>query len=814
MAAAGILKKQFEAVLGDPLEWQERHVPELVRTGLPEVDAATGGIPRGCLTEITGPPSSGRTSLLVSILASATARGEACALVDAEDAFEWTRRLYEIIIVRSERNLGQMSEISMRHYAHSLRGQALEHWQPLDRHLIETAELAETFSAPFALGWGRLVGLWHDLGKYQKVFQERIGNDPEAHTNQRVDHSSVGALLAAERRAAMVAFVIAGHHGGLPNAEELRERLHNKRHLLAEARRDGLPLEIEGQPLPMPPSWLAGSRDPAAMSLWTRLLFSALVDADYLGTERFYAGGVERELGARPALRELKTRLDRHIALKTSNAEWTPVNALRSRVLAAARESAALDPGAFSLTVPTGGGKTLTSLAFSLDHALLHDLRRVIVVVPYTSIIEQTAKAYREALGDAAVLEHHTNIDPDKETPLNRLASENWDAPVVVTTSVQFFESLYSNRTSRCRKLHRIARSVVVFDEVQTFPVQLLAPVRHVLEELPAHYGVTTVFCTATQPTLLEGVREIVRNPEEEFAVVGDRCEVVMPQSEEPVGWESLADEIRSHERVLAIVHRRDDAQRLAELTGEDCLHLSARMCAKHRSKVLDDIKRALKSGIRCRVVATQLVEAGVDIDFPEVYRAFAGADSLAQAAGRCNREGKGTGRLHVFMAPTQPPRGILRTAAEVARTMWREGTLDLHRAATFKEYFARLYGLSDQDASGVMAEERRQQFADVANLFRMIDDAGEPVVAPYGDWDRRVNDVRRLGVSRDRMRRLQPLMVTLYRQEIQALSAAGALERVAETFWAVAPGFRVYSNQWGFGWQGPVPREPEDLIA
>jgi CRISPR-associated endonuclease/helicase Cas3 len=674
--------------------------------------------------------------------------------------------------------------------------------------------MAESFSAPFGPGWGRLVGLWHDVGKYQSAFQQRLFQDPEAHVTQRVDHSSVGALVAKERGAAMASFVIAGHHGGLPNGDDLRNRLHEKQHLLEVTRREGMPTEIEDQAVPVWPSWLAKGQDLAAMALWTRFLFSALVDADFLGTERFYAGDVERQLGSRAGLRELKARLDAYIATKTAGAERTSVNDLRARVLAAARESATLDAGAFSLTVPTGGGKTLTSLVFALDHAVRHDLKRVIVVIPYTSIIEQTAKTYREALGEDAVVEHHTNVDPDIETRTNRLASENWDAPVVVTTSVQFFESLYANRTSRCRKLHRIARSVVVFDEVQTFPVGLLAPVKHVLGELRAHYGVTTVFCTATQPTLMAETREIVPHPEHEFAVVAGRCEIRMPKSEEPVTWDSLANQLRGHEQVMAIVNRRDDAQQLADLTGEDCLHLSARMCAAHRSAVLEEVKERLRAGAPCRLVATQLVEAGVDIDFPEVYRAFAGADSLAQAAGRCNREGKGMGRLHVFIAPTQPPRGILRTANELAKTMWKEGKLHLQNVATFREYFRRLYELSDQDKAGVMAAERSFRFEDVARLFRMIEDAGEPVVAPYGDWAGRVDEIRQHGVSRDRMRRLQPFMVSLYRQEVEKLQAAGALERVAESFWATVPGFRPYSQRWGFGWHGPVPLEPEDLIA
>jgi CRISPR-associated endonuclease/helicase Cas3 len=345
--------------------------------------------------------------------------------------------------------------------------------------------------------------------------------------------------------------------------------------------------------------------------------------------------------------------------------------------------------------------------------------------------------------------------------------------------------------------------------------VHLLAPVKHILRELTGRYGVTALLCTATQPTILENTREIMPEPTKEFSVVANRCDVLMPKDDTPIGWEALAAELKEHAQALAIVHRRDDAQRLVELVGKNCLHLSARMCARHRMEVLAEVKQRLNEGAHCQLVATQLVEAGVDIDFPEVYRAFAGADSLAQAAGRCNREGRGSGRLHVFMAPTQPPRGILRTAQEEARTMWKLGRLDLKNPATFVEYFARLYGRAEQDSRSVMAAEREQRFKDVAEQFRMIDEAGQPVVAPYLDWQSRVEDVRKLGVSRDRMRRLQRFMVNLYPQEIAILCKAGALEQIQETFWAVVPGYNhIYSERWGFGWQGPVYAEPESLIA
>jgi len=699
----------------------------------------------------------------------------------------------------------------MNHYAHSLRDRREQAWQPLADHLIAVGEMAERFASSFAPGHGRMAGLLHDTGKYQAAFQDYIHQDPDAHVSDRVDHSAVGALIARDRRALAVCFAVAGHHGGLANWTDLDSRLAKKKSLLDDARRSGLPKEFENLDTPATPQWL---QTKLALSLWTRFIFSALVDADFLDTEKFYAGGKGRDTGTASNLKELSLRLNAHLLDRFSRAERTAVNEMRARVLKACREAAPLERGAFTLTVPTGGGKTLAALAFALDHAAHHGLSRVIVVIPFTSIIEQTANDYRRALGDAAIVEHHSNVDVDRETPLNRLASENWDAPVIVTTGVQFFESLYANRTSRCRKLHNIANSVVIFDEVQTFPVNLLTAVKHVLAELTTHYGTTALFCTATQPTLFPGTREVIPDTAKEFAVVANRCEVMMPRTETPITWQALADEIRTHNQAMTIVHRRADAQQLAEICGGDTFHLSARMCAEHRSEVLSEVKRRLGAGETCRLVATQLVEAGVDIDFPEVYRAFAGADSLAQAAGRCNREGRGEGRLHVFFAPTRPPRGILRTGEAVARSMWTAGTLDLKLPRTFVEYFKRLYRSAEQDTRSVIAAEQEQRFVDVAALFRIIPDSGEPVVAPFGDWEQRVADVRRDGITMVRMRRLQRFLVNLYPEEITTLNQAGALERIADAFWAVVPGFRIYDGRWGFGWKDQPLPEPEDLIA
>ena len=699
----------------------------------------------------------------------------------------------------------------MLHFAHSLKEKPKSEWHRLDRHLQGTAERAERFAAPFAKGWGHLAGLWHDAGKYQKAFQDYLAQTGD-HTGPKVDHSTVGALIAFHKGAGPLAFVVAGHHGGLPNKQDLKARLEKKRDLLDAARKSGMPSELENLPRPAAPTNLSET----ARALWTRFLFSALVDADYLDTESFFQN-CERDVPAAD-LRLLSSRLDQYLDEKSAQSDPTPVNLLRSRVLENCRDAALLPKGFFSLTVPTGGGKTLSSLSFALRHAVKHDLRRVIFVVPFTSIIDQTANVYRDILGDDAIVEHHSNLDPDEETLANQTACENWDGAVIVTTSVQFFESLYANRTSRCRKLHRIANSVVVFDEVQTFEPSLLEPIREGLRNLVQHFGVSAVFCTATQPHLELGAREIVKDIPGEFQVVRDRCRIRMPASEEPVTWEQLAAELQGENQALAIVDRRADAEELARLTGESCIHLSARMCPAHRLETIKRIKELLRAKEPCLVVSTQLVEAGVDIDFPVVYRAFAGAGSMAQAAGRCNREGsreKG-GELRIFLPPKLPPRGMLRTGFNCAQTMWKGGLLDLTAPATFTEYYRRVYSFVERDP-GVLAAERDLRFKDAAELFKMIDEIGEQIVAPYRRAEKRIKEIADTGITRKAMRRLQPFLVTLYKKEIAALRAAGAIVPIAEgcELWQVLPQFpRVYDARFGFGWQGPLAAEPESLIG
>ncbi len=575
------------------------------------------------------------------------------------------------------------------------------------------------------------------------------------------------------------------------------------------------------------------------------MLYSALVDADFLDTEAFHDVGA----GSKPVIRAagrlddgllgLKQKFDTYMAEKQKQAAKTlgregEVNRLRTGILEACQERANEPQGVFRLTAPTGAGKTLAGMAFALNHALRHGLRRIIVVIPFTSIIEQNARQYREVFGDGNVVEHHASLDPKKETFQNRLASENWDAPIIVTTSVQFFESLLANRSSRCRKLHNLVRSVVFFDEVQTLPAEHLLPILDLLQELVRSYRVSLVLSTATQPALgqrptgLSGqfpgfaqMTEIVPDLPRTFAELR-RVEVHWGENlEQPTSWEELAAKIVAHPRVLTIVHRRDDARTLTRLLPDDTLHLSALMCAAHRSAVIAQINDRLKDpNATVRVISTQLVEAGVDLDFPVVYRAFGGLDSIAQAAGRCNRNGRlpGLGQVHIFVAPTRPPRGTPQRGDAAARIMLAgDPKLDPLDPAVFERFFREVYFTAPSlDRDAIQADRAAWNFKTVAEKFAMIEDDGsEPIVVPYGDSLNRLAELRRLGPSRDRLRALQPYIVTVYPQQLNALKAAGAVEDVADSVTALCATHRnLYCNRFGLVLDGPLAADPAALTC
>ncbi len=720
-------------------------------------------------------------------------------------------------------------------YAHSLAGRPLEEWHRLEDHLRDTGAAAARFAQAWgAEEWARLAGLWHDLGKHSKAFQVRIGaGDPDAHveSERRPDHSTAGAIHAMEalgRSGLPVALAIAGHHAGLGDLhEEVTPRL--RRHELLERAVEGgatgewLSPEVQ----PSLPFDVKDTRPEnlRALELWTRFLYSALVDADFLDTERFLeperAEARRREGDLARLLALLEARLE-ELGLDRREA---PVNQARRRILAACREAAEQEPGVFSLTAPTGAGKTLASMVFALRHAVRHGLCRVIVVLPFTSIIEQSAQVYREILGEDAVVEHHSSLDPERETLRTRLCSENWDAPVVVTTGVQFFESLFANRSSTCRKLHNVARSVVILDEAQTLPTQLLEPILDVLRQLTLRFGSTLVVSTATQPALAERegfrglarVREIIPDPESEFRALR-RARIEWPRDPSvATAWPDLAAALREEQRFLAIVHRRADAVDLVSLLPGDVVHLSASMCAAHRLEVLRDVKHRLVGDGPVRVVATQLVEAGVDVDFPVVYRALAGLDAIAQAAGRCNREGKlEEGRVVVFVAPTQPPPGILRKGFETTLGLLAEhgARLDPLSPEHFESYFRRLYFLSETDRRGIQEARERLRFREVASKAIVIDQTMVPIVVPWGDGATSSLDrLRKDGPNRLAMRALQPFVATVSKSSFRRLFEVGALEHIREVVWALAQTHRnLYDARLGLRLAGPLFPDPESL--
>lgn len=727
-----------------------------------------------------------------------------------------------------------------KYFAHTL-GEDEQDWQPLADHLAGAAGLARGFGERFEAGdWAGLAGLLHDAGKFRSEFQTYLR---EGGRRGSVDHASPGAALAVERleknTGTLLAYAIAGHHGGMPDGSSpvrsLGERISRGRNLALD-----IPPECPGPLSELPvsdrlPFSLDKKRLGFELSFFTRMLFSCLVDADWLDTEAFLDRDKAAERGGYPTVAELLAVLDPALDDKSRSAPPTPVNRLRAEVLAACRNAAESEPGLFSLTVPTGGGKTLSSLAFALRHAARHGLDRVIYVIPYTSIIEQTAGIFRGVLGDAAVVEHHSAFTPDEEDLRQRLAAENWDAPLIVTTAVQFFESLFANTPSRCRKLHNVAASVVILDEAQMLPPDLLKPCVEAVRELALHYRASLVLCTATQPALLRSeecpwgldhVREIAPEPERLHAALRRVAAVLEPT---PLADADLAARLSDRDQALCIVNTRSHARALFKLLGpgEGAFHLSAAMCPAHRSAKLEDIRKALREGRPCRVVATSLVEAGVDVDFPEVLRAMAGLDSLAQAAGRCNREGRlaGLGRLTVFEPADWPLPKRFRVVAQAAASALRRTGGDPLAMAGVEDYFRELYWiradkLDAKDILGKLRDGAKKllfPFRTVAEEFRVIESLGEPIVIPWAgpEGDDAVRAALRALEYADfvgaPLRKLQRYTVQVYPWEMARLEAERAVRRVKERF-AVLEDMRWYSPDLGLSLDNEPEFLPEDL--
>ena len=693
-------------------------------------------------------------------------------------------------------------------YAHTTKSEDRSTWELLTKHLTEVGQLTARYAAAFgSADLGYAIGLLHDLGKVKPRFQRRLVD-----ASVQEPHSGEGALFIANREAGvlgtMLAHCIAGHHTGLSNgltrggspATPLRERL-------AQADPIDLPAGIELPPLdrkPPPPLADRGKTSPQdvvfSLAFFTRMLFSALVDADRTATAKFYGEHTEPSY---PPLERLE------LALRGSLAAFDPsrhaVNRIRASVLAAVQEKTAAPPGLFSLTVPTGGGKTLTSLSFALKHAIDHELARIIYVAPFTAIIDQTAQVYRTALGTPeAILEHHSAFDHDKvldpdEREIIREAAQRWDAPIVVTTAVQFFESLFANKPSQCRKLHRIARSVILLDEVQALPLSLLRPCLRAVRELAAAYGASVVLCTATPPGVraedrflpaeaLEGVTELAPDPKR----LACSLRRVAVEAAGALSDTELARRAGSHHQVLVIVDNRRHAQALAEQV-EGATHLSTFMTGKHRRHVLKTARTRLAAGESVRLISTSLIEAGVDIDFPVVFRAVAGVDRMAQAAGRCNREGAlpGKGRMVLFEPDPafQPPPG-LRPQATIGKRLIERFRDPLSTDAV-AAYFRELYhnrGVDQLDnakvgtrGKGILAAHTSRKdlpFADVAEAFRMIPDEAVPLIVPggcFGAPDELLDRLRQERAAGGLARRLQPYVVNVSRPQRRRMIVDGS---------------------------------------
>lgn len=524
--------------------------------------------------------------------------------------------------------------------------------------------------------------------------------------------------------------------------------------------------------------------------MYTRMLFSCLVDADYLDTETAIQGGQPRGKGE--TLERLLEKLNAHVA------PWleAPANDLcakRSAILARCLRGGEDERGLYTLTVPTGGGKTISSLAFALSHAVKHNLQRVIYVIPYTSIIEQNADVFAKVLGEENVLEHHSQVefaDDGEETPeayKKRLACENWDAPVVVTTAVQFFESLYAAKTSKCRKLHNIANSVVIFDEAQTLPLPFLIPCVSAIGELVQHYGVTAVLCTATQPALGRLFKqlaptlvqhEIAPDPDELF----DYFRRVSFCREGVFTPEKLAERLTETAQVLCIVNTRKRARQVYEsLPEEGRFHLSTLMIPTDREKTLNAIRTRLQNGKTCRVVSTSLVEAGVDVDFPSVWRELAGLDSILQAAGRCNREGRRSAVesvVHVFEAEGKFPASM--TQQREAATKVMEEFEEINTRPAIRAYFKRLLWVKGDealDAKQILSSERACTFQSTAKVFQLIDADTCTVYVPNADNTEDIARLRAGMYSKALIRRLGRSSVNVYRHEYEKLVSAAVVE-------------------------------------
>jgi len=760
------------------------------------------------------------------------------------------------------------------YYAHSLKGRPQEEWQRLEEHLKNVAELARQFAEPFGGGdWAYVAGLLHDIGKYSDEFQKyiKLSKEKQKKSRGKIDHSSAGAQEAIkliieqvgksnDAIAKLISYTIAGHHAGLTNGKDntrsdLETRLSKKLNDYSRWRDEINIPAFSGDEISKLVSNLCRKDNyetAFAISFLIRMLFSCVVDADRLDAEYSHDPSKKEKRESYPTIQELKEKLNTYL---TTFSDCTGVvNEKRAGVLQKCIVAAEKPVGLFSLTVPTGGGKTLSSMAFALSHAIKHNLKRIIYVIPYTSIIEQNAEVFREAFGhlSSAVVEHHSNFDEakiknedDDEIQPWELAIENWDAPIIVTTNVQFFESLFSHHAGRCRKLHNIMNSVVILDEAQMLPVNMLYPCLRAIEETANHYNTTVVLCTATQPALEKSsdrpnFKGLDIKPENE--IIGNKkaveklyqnLERVTVENLNELSDDTLVGKLKSHSQVLCIVNTRGRARKLYDLLckngTQNYFHLSANMCPEHRSEKLKNIKQTLEEKKPCKVISTQVIEAGVDIDFPIVYREIAGIDSIAQAAGRCNRENRlypNRGRVFVF----EPEAGIVQifrqqvdSTGEVIRHHL-ENMLSLDAIGEFFElyFWKKGDGLDELKIIMNLAEDAPRlnfPFRKISNEFRVIDDYSIPVIIPWRNGEVLVKELREQvakgkGFDKKLLRKLQRFTVNIYPQAFAKHKGISIEYLIPESEqFAVLMNMDIYSEEYGPDLDDPYFRIPERNI-
>lgn len=687
--------------------------------------------------------------------------------------------------------------------------------QTVKEHLEGTAKLAEQFANEFGYGdWGYCCGKLHDIGKYTLKFQDRIRGG-----TLKVDHATAGAKVCCEKGGyyTALAYCIAGHHAGLPDTGEKSDigdratyygRMKKKIEEYQEYQK-----EIEIPELSTPFFQTSAKKDPGfSIGILTRMLYSCLVDADYLDTEAFMNDRkVVRDSGDN--MTTLWAKLHSHIGGWLENEDVHTINGRRTEILKHCIQGGQEEKGLFRLTVPTGGGKTIASLAFALQHAVKHNMKHIIYVIPYTSIIEQNANIFSNILGSENVLEHHSNVNYESAEELKpmQLATENWDKPVIVTTNVQFFESFFSNKSSKCRKLHNIASSVLIFDEAQMLPNDYLKPCVAALEELVRHYQSSVVLCTATQPALTDLFSKDMKYKE------------LCPRMEEQISYfkraqlkglgtiteEKLIAKLQNERQALCILNTKKIVQKIyEEIKQEGVFHLSTLMYPIHRKRTLEKIRERLSTGEKCIVIATSLVEAGVDLDFQTVYRQVAGIDSIIQAAGRCNREGKrplDESVTNVFQLEQAQKVPGQEQQIDTARIIIREYE-DFSGLDAIEEYFTRLYKFRGDalDKKRVLEQfqKGRFPFTKVGREFKLIEEDTKTIFIAKEEHAKKIaEELRYKGMTRSLMREAGAYCVNIYENVFRNIYDAGMLIAISEDagddFWLLQ-NMKDYSEETG----------------